>query len=75
MSKKVKKKICKTCGEDIVSNSSRGVPMFDNTYHQKQAKDYCKDHTTIYSDHTCKPVWCGDCGFLTKYEIEVQKGK
>ena len=74
MSKKVKKKICKTCGEDKVSNGDRGVLMYNDTYHQLQAKEYCSEHTAVHSNHKCKPHWCGDCGFLTKYEIEVQKG-
>ena len=70
-----KTKFCKKCHQDILSNEMRGMLMSHDTYHQFLAKDYCKEHTAVYSDHTCKPVWCGDCGFLTKYEIEIQKRK
>ena len=75
---KVKKaitKFCKTCHQDILENEMRDMLMFQDTYHQLQAKEYCKDHEAVYSNHKCKPHWCGDCGFLTKYEIEIQKGK
>jgi len=72
---KKKTKFCKTCGQDILENEMRNMLMFQDTYHQLQAKDYCKDHEVIYSDHKCKPHWCGDCRYLTNYEIEIQKGK
>jgi hypothetical protein len=75
VSKKVKKKICKTCGDDIVLNGNRDILMFNDTYHQKQAKEYCKEHETDHSDHKCKPCWCGDCGYLTKYEIIIDHSK
>ena len=68
-------KICKTCGEDIVSNGDRNMFMYNDTYHQLQAKEYCKEHETQYSDHKCKPHWCGDCGFLTNYSIELNNKK
>ena len=71
----VKTKFCKTCGEDILENEMRNMLMFQDTYHQLQAKDYCKEHEILHSDHKCKPHWCGDCGYLTKYQIEIQKGK
>ena len=71
--KKTKSKICKTCGQDILSNEMRGMLMFQDTYHQFLAKDYCKEHEAIYSDQKCKPHWCGDCNYLVKYDIEVQK--
>ena len=45
--------------------------MFHDTYHQLMAKDYCEDHERVYSEHKCKPSWCGDCGYLTKYEITI----
>ena len=73
--KKALKKFCKTCGQDILENERRDMFMFHDTYHQLQAKEYCKDHEAVYSDHKCKPHWCGDCGYLTKYEIEIQEGK
>tara|TARA_Y100000310_G_scaffold234772_1_gene237795 strand:- start:644 stop:1009 length:366 start_codon:yes stop_codon:yes gene_type:complete len=69
--KKVTEKICKTCGEDIISNENRNVYRYMDVYAQLQAKEYCKDHEAKYSDHKCKPHWCGDCGFLTKYEITI----
>ena len=68
--RKPKPKICKTCGQDILKNEMRDMFMFHDTYHQLQAKEYCKDHETSYSNHKCKPCWCGDCGYLTKYEIK-----
>jgi len=68
-------KICKTCGQDILSNEKRDMFMFHDTYHQLQTKDYCEDHERVYSDHKCKPHWCGDCGYLVNYQIEIQKGK
>ena len=70
-SKKVKKKICKTCGQDILMNEMRDMYMFNDTYHQLSVKDYCKEHELVHSEHKCKPHWCGDCGFLIKYEIEI----
>ena len=71
--KKFLTKICKTCGEDILENEKRDMLMFHDTYHQLQAKEYCENHEQVYSDHKCKPHWCGDCRYLTKYEIEIQK--
>ena len=73
--KKPKTKICKTCGQDILENEMRNMLMYKDTYHQLQAKDYCKDHEFKYSHHKCKPHWCGDCDYLWKYEIEIQEGK
>ena len=72
--KRSKKKICKTCGEDIIQNENRDLLRFDNTYHQLRAKEYCKEHKTSHGGK-CKPSWCGDCGFLMKYEIIVQHDK
>tara|TARA_Y100000310_G_C20327871_1_gene643853 strand:+ start:303 stop:617 length:315 start_codon:yes stop_codon:yes gene_type:complete len=68
------RKICDTCGQNILENEMRNAFMFQDTYHQVRAKSYCKDHETKYSDHKCKPHWCGDCNYLMKYEIEIQKG-
>ena len=70
---KPKKKICSTCGGDILENEMRGMLMFQDTYHQLQARDYCEEHERVYSDHKCKPHWCGDCGYLSNYEIVVKK--
>ena len=64
-------KFCKTCGEDIFENERREGYMFKDTYHQLRAKEHCEDHEQVYSEHKCKPAWCGDCGYLTKYEIIV----
>jgi len=68
-------KICKTCGQDILENEKRDMFMFQDTYHQLLVKEYCKDHEILYGDHKCKPHWCGDCNYLVKYQIEIQKGK
>ncbi len=70
-SKKALMKICKTCGQDILSNEKRDMFMFHDTYHQLRTKEYCKDHELVYSDHKCTPSWCGDCGYFRKYEIIV----
>jgi hypothetical protein len=72
--KKPKTKICKTCGEDILENKRRNMMKFSNKLDQSRAKEYCEDHKFKYNDHSCKPHWCGDCGYLTKYQIEIQKG-
>ena len=68
-------KICKTCGQDILENESRNGLMYIDTYHQIQAKNYCEDHERIYSEHKCKPHWCGDCGYLSRYDIFVDWDK
>ena len=39
------------------------------------AEDYCERHKDKHSNHKCKPAWCGDCGYLTKYEITVDYKK
>ena len=70
--KKTIKKICKSCGRDIIKNEDRDMLRFTNTYHQLSAKNYCDEHIMSYKDHSCKPCWCGDCGFLMKYEIIVK---
>ena len=70
-SKKVKKKICKTCARDIIDNEDRDQLRYTNTYHQLNTKEYCKRHKLAHSEHTCKPHWCGDCGFLIRYDIEI----
>ncbi len=68
-------KFCKTCGDDILENERRNGFMYKDTYHQLQARDYCDDHERVYSEHKCKPIWCGDCGYLSKYEIFVDWDK
>ena len=73
MSKKTKKKICKTCGQDILANEMNDTFMYKDTYHQLRAKEYCKDHESKYGDHKCKPHWCGDCDYLMNYEIDINK--
>ena len=70
-----KTKICKTCGQDILLNEIGNAFMYKDTYHQLQVKEYCKEHETVYSDHKCKPHWCGDCDYLIKYEIEIDWNK
>ena len=73
--KKTTTKFCKTCGRDILENERRNGFMYKDTYHQLQARDYCDDHESTYSEHKCKPNWCGDCGYLTKYDIFVDWDK
>ena len=68
---KTKKKHCKTCQQDILQNEIRDIFRYQDTYHQLKAKDYCDNHESIYSTHKCKPHWCGDCGYLINYTIEV----
>ena len=73
--KKVTKKICKSCNRDIIKNENRDMLRYTNTHHQLMTKNYCKEHTTSHTDHTCKPSWCGDCGFLMNYEIVLKFDK
>tara|TARA_Y100000310_G_scaffold314436_1_gene363776 strand:+ start:692 stop:1036 length:345 start_codon:yes stop_codon:yes gene_type:complete len=73
--KRSKHKHCKTCGEDILENEKRVTYQYMDTYAQLRAKEYCEDHERTYGDHKCKPSWCGDCGYLTKYEIIVDWDK
>ena len=70
--KKPKTKYCKTCYQDILENEMRDMLMFQDTYHQLQAREYCEEHEATYSSHKCKPHWCGDCNYLVKYDIEVE---
>jgi len=69
--KRVKAKFCKTCHQDILKNEKREMFMSHDTYHQFLAKDYCKEHMAVYSDHKCEPKWCDKCRFLIRYEIQV----
>ena len=73
--KKVKKKICKTCAVDIIENEDRDQLRYTDTYHQLNTKEYCDGHEAFHSEHKCKPHWCGDCGFLIKYDIEIDWNK
>ena len=69
---KKKKKICKTCSQDTISLKKRDSMRYNNTYDQELAKEYCKDHEMSYGGHKCKPSWCGDCGYLINYEVEIE---
>ena len=64
-------KFCKKCHQDILSNEKRDMMMSHDTYHQLQAKEYCKEHEFTYTNHKCKPKWCKKCRFLICYEIQV----
>ena len=66
-----KSKICGTCGENIEKSENRDALRYTNTFHQIQTKQYCDGHERTYKGHKCKPHWCGDCGFLMNYEIEI----
>ena len=66
-----KTKFCKTCQQDILENEKRDMLMSHDTYHQFQAKDYCKEHQFVYTNHKCEPKWCDKCRFLINYEITV----
>ncbi len=68
-------KFCKTCHQDILENETRDMLMFKDTYPQLQAKGYCDKHEPVYSNHKCVVDWCGDCGYLIGYQIEIQKGE
>ena len=72
---RIKKKICKTCGQDTLEMEKREMLMYKDTYHQLRAKEYCKDHEISHSDHKCKPHWCGDCDYLINYEIIINFDK
>ena len=71
-SKKITSKTCKTCYRDIIENENRDMLRFTNAYHQLSAKNYCDEHEASHSNHKCKPHWCGDCGYLIKYDVEIE---
>ena len=71
----IKTKICKTCNQDILLNEKRDMLMSHDTYHNFQAKDYCKDHELSYHNHKCKPMWCKKCRYLINYEITIDHNK
>ena len=66
-----KKIVCKTCSRNIVKLQKRDLMRYTNKDDQKRAKEYCKEHERMYGDQSCKPHWCGDCGYLIKYEVVV----
>ena len=66
-----KPKHCKTCNKNIIENEDRGSMRFTNDWQQIMAKSHCDDHEDKYSNHKCRPHWCGDCGFLITYEITL----
>ena len=72
---KSKYKHCGTCEQNITLLKKRDSLNHKNTYHREMAKDYCKNHETSYSYHKCKPHWCGDCGFLIKYIVDIDHKK
>ena len=76
--KKTKKKkrsskniVCKTCSRNILKLQKRDLMRYNNKYDLELAKEYCNEHERTYSDHSCKPHWCGDCGYLIKYDVIV----
>ena len=64
-------KVCKSCSRNITKLQKRDLMRYTNKYDQELAKEYCKEHERTYSDHSCKPHWCGDCGYLIKYDVVV----
>ena len=69
-----KKIVCKTCSRNIVKLRKRDFMRYTNKYDQELANEYCKEHERAYSDHhSCKPHWCGDCGYLIQYNVIVNK--
>ena len=48
---------------------------YNNKIDQELAKEYCKEHEMSHSDHKFKPHWCGDCGYLIRYDIEIDFDK
>ncbi len=43
--------------------------LIKNEADERGIKIKDEEHERVYSDHKCKPHWCGDCRYLTKYEI------
>ena len=72
---KKKRKFCKNCNQDVISLKIRDSLRYNNKEHQRMAKEYCKEHETSHSESTCKPHWCGDCGYLINYEVEIDFDK
>ena len=72
---KKKKKICKSCDQDTISLKERDSMRYKNKYDQELAKEYCEEHERMHRGDTCKPYWCGDCGYLIRYDIEIDHDK
>ena len=66
---------CNTCEQNITLLTKKDSLNHNDKYHRVMAKDYCKSHEITYSDHKCKPHWCGDCGFLIKYTVKISFDK
>ena len=64
-------KYCDSCNQNITEYEKRNMLRVTNRYDKKLAKGYCKEHELSYGDHKCKPIWCGDCKYLIRYEVTV----
>ena len=60
---------CDTCDQNITLKKKRNSLNCKDSYLRKLAQESCEDHEDKYSNHKCTPHWCGDCGFLIKYEV------
>lgn len=38
-------------------------------YEKDIAEEYCKQHELKYPSNKCIVEWCGDCGYIIKYDI------
>ena len=65
---------CPSCFRDT-KELMENTLNFHNDYDKLLAKDYCENHNDRYVGHKCKPHWCGDCGFLIKYVVEIDHSK
>ena len=68
-------KYCDSCNQNITENEKRDALRVTSGFDKRATKNYCKEHELSYSDHKCKPIWCGDCKYLIKYEITVGRKK
>lgn len=68
-------KYCDSCYQNITENEKRDALRVTSGFDKRATKNYCKEHELSYSDHKCKPIWCGDCKYLIKYEITVGRKK
>ena len=66
---------CVTCDRDTKELMKRDVLNFHSKYDKLLAEEYCKGHEAKYSEHKCKPHWCGDCGYLEKYVVDIDHDK
>jgi hypothetical protein len=64
-------KYCDSCHQNITENEQRDMLRVTSGFDKRSAKNYCKEHELSYSDQKCKPIWCGDCKYLIKYEITI----